>query len=285
MIDAFHSNWTKPFFVNNNKDYFIEDFEILTTILSALKWQENNGDIKMITDSIGKKYYEFLGINDLWNLGIDTSLDNIDKRIDPKIFWAAGKLFALKNTKSPIVMMDTDFIVWKPLNYMIKNKELCIVHREGISPEVYPNKDYFTFNNNYTFNPKWDWNEEPCNTCFTYINNDIFKEYYINSAIDFMSNRCKDNDQIKNMVFAEQRLISMCAKEKNIKISSLTTLMELAKKEQSYFTHTWGFKEVMRRDYEIRYNFCVKCIQRILKDFPHYRDKLYNIIELRKYFK
>ena len=38
MIEAFHSNWTKPFFnANPHKEYYIEDFEILTTILSALK--------------------------------------------------------------------------------------------------------------------------------------------------------------------------------------------------------------------------------------------------------
>ena len=50
MIQGFHSNWTKPFFtLNQNKEYFIEDFEILTTILSALKWREFNGSIKMIS--------------------------------------------------------------------------------------------------------------------------------------------------------------------------------------------------------------------------------------------
>ena len=41
MIKAFHSNWTTPFFkMNPNKEYYIEDFEILTTIISALKWRE-----------------------------------------------------------------------------------------------------------------------------------------------------------------------------------------------------------------------------------------------------
>ena len=44
MIEAFHSNWTAPFLrANPNKNYYIDDFEILTTIISALKWRENNG--------------------------------------------------------------------------------------------------------------------------------------------------------------------------------------------------------------------------------------------------
>lgn len=52
-MDAIHINWTKPFRNRFNAPYEVEDFEILTTILSALKWREKNGNIKMVTDSVG----------------------------------------------------------------------------------------------------------------------------------------------------------------------------------------------------------------------------------------
>ena len=55
-MDAIHINWTKPFRNKFNAPYEIEDFEILTTILSALKWREKNGNIKMVTDSVGAQY-------------------------------------------------------------------------------------------------------------------------------------------------------------------------------------------------------------------------------------
>ena len=45
-MDAIHINWTKPFRNRFNSPYEVEDFEILTTILSALKWREKNGIIK-----------------------------------------------------------------------------------------------------------------------------------------------------------------------------------------------------------------------------------------------
>ena len=65
MIEAFHSNWTAPFLrANPNKNYYIDDFEILTTIISALKWRENNGSIKMITDDIAADYYKKLGLDE-----------------------------------------------------------------------------------------------------------------------------------------------------------------------------------------------------------------------------
>ena len=55
-MDAIHINWTKPFKNRFNAPYEVEDFEILTTILSALKWREKNGNIKMVTDSVGAQY-------------------------------------------------------------------------------------------------------------------------------------------------------------------------------------------------------------------------------------
>ncbi|MDO5566424.1 MAG: hypothetical protein Q4G59_07180, partial [Planctomycetia bacterium] len=110
---AFHSNWTRPFFSRHVGTYYIEDFELLTTILSALKWQEVNGDIEMITDKVGAAYYKKLGIEKIWNLGIDDSLESkMNKPIDPNTFWAAGKLYALQKQSGPCVMLDTDFIIW-----------------------------------------------------------------------------------------------------------------------------------------------------------------------------
>ena len=50
-MDAIHINWTKPFRNRFNAPYEVEDFEILTTILSALKWREKNGNIKSLSQS------------------------------------------------------------------------------------------------------------------------------------------------------------------------------------------------------------------------------------------
>ena len=106
MIEAFHSNWTMPFFnANPHKEYYVEDFEILTTILSALKWREKNGSVKMITDKVGADYYKSIGLENIWDLGIDLSLDNINDKIDSNIFWAAGKLYALKSEKWILILL------------------------------------------------------------------------------------------------------------------------------------------------------------------------------------
>ena len=59
-MKAFHSNWTAPYLINSSL-YEMKDYEILTTILSALKWREKNGSIKMITDRVGESYYKKIG--------------------------------------------------------------------------------------------------------------------------------------------------------------------------------------------------------------------------------
>lgn len=286
MINAFHSNWSKPFFARNKgTKYYIEDFEILTTILSALKWREFNGSIKMITDEIAANYYKELGIEKIWDLGIETSLDHMDKNVNPDIFWAAGKLFALKKMDTPIAMIDTDFIVWKPLDKILKNEKVAVIHREELDKNVYPNKEYFNFSNGYSFNKRLNWEVKPCNTAFAYIADNSFKKYYVDSAFNFIDSvKIENNDRIKYMVFAEQRLISICSKSKNIKIKELSNLQELNSGNQDIFTHTWGFKDVMRNNPKLREKFCIRCIKRIIKDYPYMKDTIENITQLNKYF-
>ena len=60
-MNAIHSTWSKPR-IYSTGSFFIEDFDILTTILSALKWREKNGMIKMVTDSAGFEFYKSCGI-------------------------------------------------------------------------------------------------------------------------------------------------------------------------------------------------------------------------------
>lgn len=284
MIEAFHSNWTVPFLrANPNKNYYIDDFEILTTIISALKWRENNGSIKMITDDIAADYYKKLGIDTIWDLGIDVSLNKINNDIDSNIFWAAGKIYALKGQKSPCVMIDTDFIVWDNIENLLLQSEISVIHKEKIISSVYPNKDYFNMNNNYLFDENFDWSVLPSNTAFTYISNNEFKDYYTSESIKFMKNVINNNDKITNMVFAEQRLLSMCAERKKIKINEIMTLEELFNENQKLFTHTWGYKQEMRNDFKKRKDFCIRCIKRIFKDYPEYKEVIMDIKELKEY--
>ena len=182
-------------------------------------------------------------------------------------------------------MIDTDFIVWKPLEEILMNSKVCIIHKENISEEIYPGKEYFDMKTSYKFDKEWDWKQKPCNTAFTYIADEKLKKYYVDSAINFMENTISGEDRLKNMVFAEQRLISMCAKKMDITINELINAEDLFKTEQTYFTHLWGFKRVMKEDFVQRGDFCIRSIKRIVKDFPEYEEVIANMKQLAYFYK
>ena len=138
-MDALHIISTAPFFAKGGKQFRTEDFDLYCTALSALAWRKNNGKISLYTDKKGKEYYYSLKLDVLWD-DICVCIPDDLEGIDPIMFWAGGKLFALRETNAPIVMIDTDFIVWEPLKF---GRELIAAHREELSPDIYPPIGYF----------------------------------------------------------------------------------------------------------------------------------------------
>lgn len=278
-MNAIHSTWTKPR-VYSAGSFFIEDFDILTTILSALKWREKNGKIRMITDSPGIEFYRSHGMCGLWN-EIEPSLDEIPDSIDPEMFWAAGKLYALKACSAPAAVMDTDFIVWDRIAFDNLG-ELTVIHREEISEDIYPDIHHFHMKQGYIFDPELDWREKPSNAAFYVMKSAGLKESYVNEAIRFIEN-AGEGDRLTYMVFAEQRLLSMTAKRMGVEIKEFSNLESLFKDGERYFTHTWGMKQQMRDMPDLRRDFCVRCIERIKRDFPFCMDMIKNMEELKIY--
>lgn len=256
------------------------DFEILTSILSVLKWQEHNGPVKLITDTQGALFFQYLGMGELWD-EIDVSLDRIPSDIDPFLFWAAGKLYALQTMDLPCVMLDTDLIVWKKLADLEKY-ELITAHAEGLNPYVYPHHSIFQLQNDYQFPKEWDFSLDAANTAFLYIKDSAFRDYYVEQALSFFRNVGTDGlNPVTAMCFAEQRILPMCAAAKNVPITYILNLNQ--PNAQDLLTHTWGFKQIMRERPEVREDFCRRCIERIRKDFPERESLLINNPVLKKY--
>ena len=61
-------------------------------------------------------------------------------------------------------------------------------------------------------------------------------------------------------------------------------LENLFSENQKLFTHTWGYKKEMKSDFNKRRDFCIRCINRILSDYPQYKYMLMNIKSLEIYF-
>lgn len=263
-LKAIHVMSTSPFFIKNpHSEFFVEDFDLWNTALSAIMWRKLNGEIKLVTDSFGFEYYKKIGILGLWNETNNTLGDNITG-IDPLIFWAGGKLFALQREEAPCAIIDTDLIIWKKISFSDK---IIGAHFEDLNPDIYPDFEYF----NLKDYPKLDFDNKalPINTAFLYIPDESFKQYYTSQAISFMRSTEKTNDRLCYMVFAEQRMLAMCAKKLGYKIETLLDKDSLFV-PQSGVTHLWGAKQAMRENSEERKKFCEKCKNRILTEFPEY---------------
>ena len=264
---AVHVNSFAPFFAKNgiSAKPKIEGFDLYNTVLSALTWRKHNGEISLVCDKASAEYYENLGILGIWN-EVRARIPGDLEGLNPHMFWAGGKLLALRETSSPVVMLDTDFIVWKKLAF---SDSVIAAHREDLNPGVYPNIDCFQMKLDYSFNKAFDYNVLPLNTAFLYLPDEDFKQFYVNMALEFMKSAHNTGDVLCYMVYAEQRLIAMCAEYLKVKVETLLDKDKLFL-PQSDFTHLWGAKQKLREDKNEEENFCKRCAQRIRQDYPEF---------------
>lgn len=281
MTNAIHVLSTKPYIISGYKSRFRQDdFEVVSTVLSALTWQKYNGSIKFYTDGKGAEYYNRLGLLDLWKGGVNTTVvENISNHIDQHIFWASAKLFALMSVHSPITIIDTDLIVWKNLDSFFDNSCLTVLHREALI-DCYLPKRQLKIPSGYVFNPNWNWRVWPCNTALAYFNDDNFKNYYLGQAVDFMTDNFENPlDLTTQMVFAEQRLLAMCAKERGIKISTLVKAP--FQKSNTLFTHLWGAKSIARHNPVQRERLIRSMMSKIQLISLDFHDRLLRCLDLK----
>ncbi len=282
-MEAFHSFWSLPNTVRSGGTIAFPDFELLTAILSALSWQKHNGPIRMITDSPGAAFFKENGLGDLW-VQIDTTLDHMDPDIDPVLFWAAGKLYALKSMPAPCVMLDTDLIIWKNLDSIFPLKDIIAAHSEALNPAVYPDRSVFRFKDDYQFPSDWNFSLEAANTAFLYMKDRAFRDHYADTAIEFFKRLSVEGlNPVTAMCFAEQRVLPMLADACGKEIGYLFHLLSIH--SQDLATHTWGFKTVLRTDPRIREDFCMRCVTRILTEFPDRSHLLTNSELLLPYYR
>lgn len=276
-IAALHSLWSKPFFYSKKYTKFsMPVCEALTMMLSALTWKEKNGPIILYADKFAKK---FVIETALYKIYDEIKTLKVDKNIKPNTFWAAGKLSALKCEKRKAAVLDTDMIVWQDIRKQLSDFEIYAMHTEEILKQTYPEKNFFKMKNSYEFDEDWDWNILPLNTSFLYISDMKFKKYYLKKAFEFMKNADAENDTLRYMVFAEQRLLSMCAEKKGLDIKTFLKFPESIG-NQKIFTHLWGYKQILSASPELRESFKERLIRRILNDFPDTKNIVKKTIEL-----
>lgn len=262
-MDAIHILSFAPARAKGRQEIHADDFDLYCMALSALTWRRYNGSITLCCDNYYADYCDKLGLNDIWN-DINVCVADDLEGINPLMFWAGGKLLALREISAPVAMIDTDLIIWKTLSF---GEELIAAHREDISDNIYPPLSFFRTRGHIL--PDFSESVLPLNTAFLYVPDNDFKEFYTSQAISFMKSAVPCGDFLKYMVFAEQRLVAMCADYTGTPVRTLLDKDRLFY-PQSDVTHLWGAKQAMRDHPEMRADFLNKCRARLKKDFPDY---------------
>ena len=262
-MNAIHIASFAPAAAKGKKEPAVEDFDLYCTALSALQWRKNGGTITMCCDRAFAEYYKLIGFESLWD-NINVCVADDLEGIDPLMFWAGCKLLALREVDAPVVMLDTDFIVWNNPQF---GEEIIASHRENISDDIYPPLSFFRTKSHII--PDFSESVLPLNTAFLYIPDNDFKAFYTGQAIAFMKSAEKNDDFLKYMVFAEQRLVAMCADYTGTPVKTLLD-KDVLFRPQSDFTHLWGAKQAMRDHPELRRDFVARCRARLINDFHDY---------------
>jgi len=247
------------------KNYKMEKCELWTAAISSLTRRCAGDKTVLYCDNHGAEYIRRIGFASIWDEVIAAIPDGFEG-IDPNMFWAAGKLFALRAETAPLLMMDTDFIAWRLPAF---GGKIIAAHTEDLSPNIYPPTEYFNMKEDYIFNKGYNYSAKPLNTAFLYLPDDELRRYYVNEAITFMKSAKQTSDPLCYMVYAEQRLLSMCAEYLWRKTETLIGQDKLFSKQENY-THLWGAKRVMRENPAEYARFREKCVYRIRSDFPDY---------------
>ncbi len=247
----------------------LQDYELACLLLSVAAYENYNGRTRLYADKRAGAFFMERGLDRIFSRGMEEF--DVPEEIDPKVFWAAGKLCALKLEDMPSVMIDTDLIIWKPLGRQLRDKSVAVIHREDLNPAIYPDPGSFPLKNGYSYPKSWDFMTRPANTAMLYIRDNDFRDYYVEESLRFMKNLGPSEDNLCPMVFAEQRILPMCAGARGLSVHSFCSSME-GLREQDVFTHLWGHKNVLKFNMDERRGFIRRCLKRLRAEFPQMYD-------------
>lgn len=262
-VTAYHVLLTDPYLICRGEEEFrMRGYEKVTAELSARLWRRYNGPIYLLTDRRGAMYFREIGMDQFYD-GVDSSLDGQRYCIDLKKFWAAGKVQALLQVHAPCAVIDLDMLVWQPLD--LDGCQLAAAHTEPVLEWLYPPFSTFLMSPRYDFPKQWDPAAEPLNTSFVYFADEGFKDDYASQSIRFMRfERDTPDSGAMCMIFAEQRILAMCAAQAGI---SVKTFLEYGKPldRQGLMTHIWEAKKLLHWNADAEKGYNALCRKKIMQ--------------------
>lgn len=278
-----HSLWTRPKqdAGGAEKDIVLKDFEALTWLVSALQ-ARRHGRIKMLTDARGLRFLQRTGLDWVYNGGVSTALDDTPADIHPKVFWTAGRMFAFGLMEEPFASVDTDAILWQPLQPTAPVMALHYEDRRWVS-YASNRADFGRFG---FAGRDWNWRLQPVNLGIVAFPSPEVTRSFSREAMRFMSEYShwlRDHPEDVDLprtrrapLFLDQRLLPMCMARLGLRVKTIGRLNEwkngLAR--NPLCSHLWLGKRNFLYSAAARTAYVNYLIAHTLKEFPEARDTL-----------
>lgn len=296
MINGYHTYWSRPALAKGRK-LSIPDYELLTMAVSACQFRRLGYPMTLVTDSVGAKFFETLGVTKLYD-NVTTVLDKITG-IDPVVFWAAGKIYAYELIQSPSISIDLDAVCWNiPDDLKESSFDVGVLHEDfndwdcyHSSKELYGALGFRSCN--------WDWESIPYNVGVLYFDNDMLSTMYSAISQMFMENYTRfytremlqkrsrslvkkgRQARVFEQIFAEQQLLSLVTQRVGARVYKFTEIDKSIDyiKPNRYVTHLWSMKNAYRLIPELASTVLSGLLNKLGTEYDETQDLL-NLVQI-----
>jgi hypothetical protein len=262
--------------IEKNKNFYSK-FNILLLITSAHLWKKNNPEDTCVlyADDMTIDVLDNLKVLNFWD-----QIKNLPKpsKINKSVFWASAKLQVLAEINEPIILMDNDTHVYKPIKEYLDLSKVYVTNYE-IGIGYYPTS-IDPYVRQLSYKPRWQTNS--VNVSFLNLPTPEFTKRYAEKSLKMMEEFTALNaPNSQYLIFAEQLLLRyMLDKEKIEHKSIVSTFWDCKQwkwgeehtngiwtvdESEQYFKHYgplkgWYLNNRKGFSYENEINHLVNCI-------------------------
>ncbi len=300
-----HANWTAPFFARRNRDgslrakvgsYELPAHELITQVTSIAAARRFYGKVKLYTDAVGARYYERLGMLDLYDdVDVDT-LQRVSVRdYNPRIHFTAGKMVVMGAEPTPFVMLDTDFFLErKPPARVHTGRVFGFAHWERNTPYFYGRKRTLPGLGALAREP-WRWRRLVTNTAFAYFGDRAHRDAFVEKALRFLyrnDGRAPGLCEPGRALFAEQLISAHEADRLGVPLVPLVDavfeqrtarfvtrgrperrLPKTILADRGHFHHTWFYKARIKEDGQLE-EYTRSLMLNLTLEWPSYAERV-----------
>jgi hypothetical protein len=244
---------------------FYNELDTYLLISSALLWKRNNPITKdhiLYCDQMTREYLTDIKA-DTQNIWSDIKILPTNKHIDKSVFWASSKLEVLRYVDKPTLIMDHDFLVYKPIIQFLNTTPIFCHEEDGIN--YYPTRfDPLIRSLSKLINTP---ETKAINCCFNYFPNPKLANSYAKLSLDIMTELTNSKKALtsKYLIFAEQLVLKYLLDYNNIKYNTLLKGIHISKNDEfkstekgifelhihnKFFKHYWKDKPKIKKSIE-----------------------------------